>query len=128
MNKELEPGNIGRTLSDALTRRLIILVLLLLMVLPAITYTAIDVSQQYGLKTLFWFGRSNCYKVGGDVQMDCEPGKLWTSQAGWEEHLRQFVSSSRPSEEQEPNKDVLWIYVPDYSDNGRITSIQNITN
>ena len=44
LNRELEPGNIGRTLSDALTRRLIILVLLLLMVLPAITYTAFDVS------------------------------------------------------------------------------------
>jgi len=44
LNRELEPGNIGRSLSEALTRRLIILVLLLLMVLPAITYTAFDVS------------------------------------------------------------------------------------
>ena len=66
LNRELEPGNIGRSLSDALTRRLIILILLLLMVLPAITYTAFDVSQQYGLKTLFWFGRSNCFDIGGD--------------------------------------------------------------
>ena len=60
--------------------------------------------------------------------MKCIEGQKWTSKAGWEEHLRQFVSSSRPSEEQEPNKDVLWIYVPDYEYNGRIMSIQNVTN
>lgn len=38
LNRELEPSRLGRTLSEALMRRLIIMVLVLLMVLPAITY------------------------------------------------------------------------------------------
>mgnify|MGYP007058513860 CR=1 FL=1 len=60
LNRELEPSRLGRSLSEALTRRLIILVLVLLMALPAITYSSYDVSHQYGLRQLFWFGRSNC--------------------------------------------------------------------
>jgi len=49
-----------------LTRRLIIGVLLLLMVLPAITYEQTDESLNYGLRNLFWFGRSNCNLVKGN--------------------------------------------------------------
>ena len=45
LNKELEPSRLGRSLSEALTRRLIILVLVLLMALPAITYSSFDVSH-----------------------------------------------------------------------------------
>ena len=38
LKRELEPSRLGKALSDTLTRRLIIGVLLLLMVLPAITF------------------------------------------------------------------------------------------
>jgi len=61
---------LGKALSDTLTRRLIIGVLMLLMVLPAITYQGADISYQYGLKKLFWFGRSNCNLSDGDFR--CE--------------------------------------------------------
>lgn len=60
LKRELEPQRLGKALSDTLTRRLIIGVLLLLMVLPAITYSGSDLSVSFGLKKLFWFGRSNC--------------------------------------------------------------------
>ena len=45
MNRELEPSRLGRSLSEALTRRLIILVLTLLMALPAITYSSFDAAH-----------------------------------------------------------------------------------
>ena len=45
LNRELEPSRLGRSLSEALTRRLIILVLVLLMALPAITHSSFDVSH-----------------------------------------------------------------------------------
>lgn len=50
LKRELEPSRLGKALSDTLTRRLIIGVLLLLMVLPAITYNSVDVSHQFGMK------------------------------------------------------------------------------
>lgn len=41
--------------------------------------------------------------------------------------LRQFVSSTRSGEEDEPLQSTLWIYTPDYDNYGSIKSIQNIT-
>jgi hypothetical protein len=31
-----------------------------LMVLPLLAPTTIDYSQEYGMREIFWFGRSNC--------------------------------------------------------------------
>jgi hypothetical protein len=99
-------------------------VLLLLMVLPAITYQGSDISYQYGLKKLFWFGRSNCQVVGGNFE--CERGD-WISAEGWQEILRQFVVSTRADEYEQPLQQTMWIYTPDFNSNGQIQSIQNIT-
>jgi len=51
------------------------------MVLPAITYSGSDLSVQFGLKKLFWFGRSNCQSVGGDFM--CDDGN-WITKEGWQ--------------------------------------------
>jgi hypothetical protein len=61
----MEPSRLGRALSDTITRRLIIGVLVLLMMLPVLTYSATDYSSEYGLRKLFWYGRSNCEAVEG---------------------------------------------------------------
>jgi hypothetical protein len=45
LKRELEPSRLGKALSDVLTRRLIIGVLVMLMVLPAITYSSSDISH-----------------------------------------------------------------------------------
>lgn len=66
LNKELEPSRLGRSLSEALTRRLIILVLVLLMALPTITHSSSDTSHIWGMRMLFWFGRSNCGEINGE--------------------------------------------------------------
>jgi len=66
LKRELEPSRLGNALSDTTTRRVIIGVLGMLMILPLLTYTRTDYSSEYGIKQLFWFGRSNCQKVKGD--------------------------------------------------------------
>ena len=35
----------------------------MLMVLPLLTYSEIDYSSEYGLREVFWFGRSSCEQV-----------------------------------------------------------------
>jgi hypothetical protein len=45
LKRELEPSRLGKALSDVLTRRLIIGVLVMLMALPAITYSSSDISH-----------------------------------------------------------------------------------
>ena len=52
------------------------------MVLPAITYEKTDISHNYGLRLLFWYGRSDCDTIGGNFY--CERN-TWLSPEGWEE-------------------------------------------
>lgn len=58
--RETDPSKLGKVLQDSSTRRMIIGILLMLMVLPLLTYSEIDFSSEYGLRELFWFGRSSC--------------------------------------------------------------------
>jgi hypothetical protein len=74
--QETDPSKLGKALSDTITRRVIIGVLLMLMVLPLLSYSEIDISAEYGLRELFWFGRSNCKKSNGDFYCDEKP---WVS-------------------------------------------------
>ena len=60
--RETDPSKLGKALSDRNTREVIIGVLLMLMVLPLLSPTEIDYSQEYGLRELFWMGRSSCIK------------------------------------------------------------------
>lgn len=58
--KEADPSKLGRALSDTTTRRVIIGVLLMLMILPLLTYSDTNFTLGYGLREIFWFGRSSC--------------------------------------------------------------------
>ena len=58
--KETDPTKLGKALSDTNTREVIIGILLMLMVLPLLAPTIIDYSQEYGIREIFWMGRSNC--------------------------------------------------------------------
>lgn len=49
LKRELEPSRLGNALSDTTTRRVIIGVLGMLMILPLLTYTKDDYSSEYGV-------------------------------------------------------------------------------
>lgn len=66
LKKETDPSKLGRILSDLTTRKIIIIGVLLMLMLPLLTYSQIDYSGDYGLRELFWFGRSNCVDTTKD--------------------------------------------------------------
>ena len=65
LKKELEPSRLGSFLIETLTKRLVIIILILLMVLPNITDKGTNYSGYSGLRELFWFGRSSCQMKDG---------------------------------------------------------------
>jgi hypothetical protein len=84
---------LGKALSDTTTRRVIIGVLLMLMVLPLLTHSEIDFSSEYGLREIFWFGRSNCKQLEGSFYCDDTEGITdeWITENGWNNLLRNYI-------------------------------------
>jgi len=97
--QETDPSKLGKALSDTITRRVIIGVLLMLMVLPLLTFSEIDYSSVYGLRELFWFGRSSCDDKSSYF---CNPGVTWINEDGWNRLLRDYTESAQSSESNEP--------------------------
>lgn len=123
LKRELEPSRLGNALSDTTTRRVIIGVLGMLMILPLLTYTKEDYTSEYGIKQLFWFGRSNCRAVNGDFF--CDKGN-WITYEGWDERLRQFIVATRGVETDTLIREVLWMYIPDLKHNSTMKSIHSV--
>ena len=53
MNREMDPDRLGKNLSDVITRRVIIVVLLMIIFLPILQVEQADQSSYYGLEQLF---------------------------------------------------------------------------
>merc|ERR1719261_1765160 len=58
--KRVEASRLGKVLSEMTTRRVVVGVLLMLFILPNLTYEAVDYSKIWGLSQLMWLGRSDC--------------------------------------------------------------------
>lgn len=148
--RETDPSKLGKALSDRNTREVIIGVLLMLMILPMLTSSETDFSQEYGLREIFWMGRSNCKTKNPpnefilslpehvdihDIEkpehemtsfycdMTDEP---WITEEGWIELLQMYVTASSIPEDAEKTWQVLWLYVPDYNRGGQMSEISKI--
>jgi len=77
--KEADPSKLGKALSDTTTRRVIIGVLLMLMILPLLTFSETDYSSEYSIREIFWFGRSNCKPSNDEKSLDfyCPKSEPW---------------------------------------------------
>lgn len=93
------------------------------MILPLLTYTNDDFSSEYGLRQLFWFGRSDCKRNNGTFF--CERGD-WVNVLGWEEKLRQYIVSARGVETDSLSRTILWMYLPDFESNGTMNVIEKV--
>lgn len=101
------------------------IILTLLMALPLLTFSGSDYTAQSGLRELFWFGRSACETEEG-IQSFCYNDN-WVTKEGWEEKLRHFVMSHRKSvQSDETQVELLWLYIPDFTSNGKMSSIKMI--
>ena len=114
------------------------------MILPLLTPTETDFVQEYGLREIFWMGRSNCvtkdkvdetniddlipdYVDMADIaqptseltsffcDMTSEP---WLTEEGWIELLTMYVTASEIPEGSDLTWEVLWLYVPDFNKRG----------
>ena len=126
LKREMEPSRLGNVLSDTTTRRVIIGILLMLMVLPILTYSGVDYTTEFGLRQLFWFGRSNCNQVSGDFF--CQDQSDWINQEGWNQLLRHYYESTRAIETEDISRKLLWLYAPDFNEQGRMRDIVRIPN
>ena len=139
--RETDPSKLGKALSDQNTREVIIGVLLMLMVLPLLSPSEIDYSQEFGLRELFWIGRSSCELpptnnhptalMDNDLDLIdhifCAPqDDPWISEEGWYELLRQYMVASKLTEDYENTWEVLWIYIPDWTNGGQMNTISMI--
>ena len=83
-------------------------------------------SYTYGIRELFWFGRSSCDGhskgdvTGGDFY--CSETQ-WITKKGWEQLLRQFVTASARDLGAETLMSVLWLFIPNYENHGEIMNI-----
>ena len=173
--RETDPSKLGKALSDRNTREVIIGVLLMLMVLPLLSPTEIDYSQEYGLRELFWMGRSSCtkpqemvdaqaalappsvpeghdgyvnvqksynsfyckdplpsycYNDAGELKdaRELKPKQVdvclpWVTPLGWAELLRMYTRASAVPESSDNTWNLIWLYIPDYLNNGQMASI-----
>ena len=125
MNREMDPTRLGKRLSDTTTKRVIIGVLLLLLVLPIMQVQNVDSSKYYGLQQLFWAGRSACYR---ESQFGCEADQLkyWVTEDGWFDLLYRYSKSSESSDGGSIEQPLLWLRVPDFMQDGIVGDMKEI--
>ncbi|CAD7947346.1 unnamed protein product [Amoebophrya sp. A25] len=135
--KRVEASRLGKLLSEMTTRRVVVMVLMMLFVLPFLDASDLDNSKVYGLSLLFWYGRSGCgyeYDAStGTFQLQ-DPGSSlyacdsqsenWLFLEGWRNliYLYSEVTRDRIYNE-EKTDELLWLRIPNWSDSGKLADI-----
>ncbi|KAF4660247.1 hypothetical protein FOL47_007246 [Perkinsus chesapeaki] len=136
--QRIEASRLGKMLSEQTTRRVIIGVLSMMLVLPLIELTETNLAYEAGLEQLFWAGRSVC---GSAVDFIARAQGLSASSStcngsldladftleGWQFMIYEYSQVSRSSEglDAKVNEPLLWLEIPDLTADppGRIKSI-----
>mmetsp|Transcript_18182 Transcript_18182/g.32588 ORF Transcript_18182/g.32588 Transcript_18182/m.32588 type:complete len:831 (-) Transcript_18182:1201-3693(-) len=124
MNKEMDPTLLGKRLSDLTTKRVIIGVLLMIIILPILQVMPSDNTMYYGLQQIFWMGRSSCLSVDEIACSDSQ--RNWITEAGWYDLIYRYSKSSELEEGSSDRMPLLWLKVPNYLENGEITEIEYV--
>jgi hypothetical protein len=126
MNREMDPTRLGKRLSDTITRRVIIVVLLMIIFLPIMQAQQSDTTPYYGLQQLFWMGRSSCNKSDDFM---CNPEHTeWLSVEGWYDLLYRYSKCTEENDEEEPEFSLLWLRLPDFIQDGEVKDIKIVPN
>lgn len=104
--KRVEASQLGKVLSEMTTRRVVIMVLMMLFANPLLNFTDNDTSKQFGLSQIFWFGQSSCEP--DDAYFACEyQTEPWMSKTGWQNLIYLYSQVQR---------DHLQVHPPDADD------------
>lgn len=135
--KRVEASRLGKYLSEQTTRKVIVGVLVMLLLIPLLQVTDTDNQYFSGLTQIFWFGRSSSCSWAAPDTLSCPLGTLtpsWTTTDGWrrmvftysqsgkEEH--RWVGEDSDSEMKYP---LLWLRVPNFENAGRLEDIDSIS-
>jgi class 3 adenylate cyclase len=132
--KRIQASKLGKVLSEATTRKVIVGMLMMLMLLPYTTMTTMDKSQMFGLKLLFNYGSAECSDIASQevdfrarqegaafgppsdvLGFPCLYTEPWITAEAWASLVVLYskVSLHRDSSFEEPPMKLLWLRVPD---------------
>ena len=120
---DMDPTELGKKLSDTITRRVIIGVLSMLLILPILQYQPVNHSRYYGLQQIFWAGRSACTD---ESQFGCNNNKPWFTEEGWYDLIYRYSKCSEDTEGDTIKFPLLWLRAPDYMQGGQINTIESV--
>eukprot|EP00386_Alphamonas_edax_P009943 GDKI01032478.1.p1 GENE.GDKI01032478.1~~GDKI01032478.1.p1 ORF type:complete len:848 (-),score=288.72 GDKI01032478.1:159-2702(-) len=126
--KRVEASRLGKYLSEMTTRKVIVGVLLMLLVIPVLQVSEEDNSRYFGLRQLFWYGRSQCKpNDANDNRLYCNvQTQNWVTEEGWQRLLQMYVEVSKSGDTGQLTAPLLWLRVPDYRNKGMMRDISAI--
>lgn len=126
--KETDPTKLGKALEESINKKTIVGLLFMLMFLPLLSPPKNDFSANFTLREVFWFGISSCRDPTGFY---CNPNnekrQIYLTKIGWQEMLRGFTKSGE-DKHLNMKKKLLWLYIPNWENDGTMESIKSIPN
>uniref|UniRef100_A0A0G4H167 Guanylate cyclase domain-containing protein n=1 Tax=Chromera velia CCMP2878 TaxID=1169474 RepID=A0A0G4H167_9ALVE len=125
--KRVEASRLGKFLSEQTTRKIIVGVLLMLFVIPLLQVEEEDNSRFFGLRQIFWYGRSGCTDTEA-LSVHCEQQNgAWITLDGWDFMLFRYTKSSVTPGSDVNRFPLLWLQAPDLRSKGHIEDFESIT-
>ncbi|CAD7955057.1 unnamed protein product [Amoebophrya sp. A120] len=149
--KRVEASRLGKLLSEMTTRRVVVMVLMMLFVLPFLDPADLDNSKVFGLSLLFWFGRSWCdtnpsgatssgssssssSAASSSDHYGCSEFQTenWLFLDGWRHLVFSYSQLSRDryasttADHLKLTEPLLWLRVPNWADGGKMSDIASV--
>jgi hypothetical protein len=120
---------LGKKLSDITTRRVIIGVLALLLLLPLLQVVTVDNGKYYGLQQLYWVGSSASYNnQTGASDISNQIITPYMNSDGWNHIIVRYSRNTETLEGTGPKYPLLWLYVPNLLNEGLFQNITSATD
>jgi len=113
---------LGKKLSDITTRRVIIGVLALLLLLPLLQVKTVDNAKYYGLQQIYWIGSSSY-----NTDFPGNTGR-YMDESGWNYTIVRYARNSQTSEGSGVRYPLLWLHTPSLALNGEVADIFEATD
>jgi class 3 adenylate cyclase len=135
--KRVEASRLGKVLSEMTTRRVVIGVLLMLFILPNLTYVSTDYSKIWGLSQLMWLGRSECENAlaGANPEAlhfhcDAQRDPVWATTEGWRNMIYLYTQVTQDGDRRATGakQELLWLHIPDFEDDSKIQDIKSVSS
>ena len=122
VSSSMDAEVLGKKLSDITTRRVIIGVLALLLLLPLLQVKTVDNAKYYGLQQIYWIGSS---KFNTDLS---DTPELYMMDEGWNYTIVRYSRNSETSEGSGAKYPLLWLHAPNMLDDGKLGDIKQATD